>query len=46
MSELVDYLAELTGFRDRDILDVTLVGALRDMPQPRSVTIYSSVGEA
>ena len=30
MSELVDHLAELTGFRDRDILDVTLVGALRE----------------
>jgi hypothetical protein len=44
MCELVDHLAELTGFRD--LLDVTLVGALRDMLQPRSVTIYSSVGEA
>ena len=46
MSELVDHLAELTGFRDRDILDVTLVGALRDMLHPRAVTIYRSVGEA
>ncbi|HEX3139136.1 MAG TPA: GGDEF domain-containing protein [Rhizobacter sp.] len=46
MSELVDHLAELTGFRDRDILDVTLVGALRDMLHPRSVTIYRCVGEA
>lgn len=45
MSELVDHLAELTGFRDRDILDVTLVGALRDMLQPRTVTIYRCVGE-
>jgi diguanylate cyclase (GGDEF)-like protein len=46
MSELVDHLAELTGFRDRDILDVTLVGALRDLLQPRVVTIYRCVGEA
>jgi diguanylate cyclase (GGDEF)-like protein len=46
MSELVDHLAELTGFRDRDILDVTLVGALRDLLHPRVVTIYRAVGEA
>ncbi len=46
MSELVDHLAELTGFRDRDILDVTLVGALRDLLHPRVVTIYRSVGDA
>ncbi|MBL0730177.1 GGDEF domain-containing protein [Piscinibacter sp. HJYY11] len=46
MSELVDHLAELTGFRDRDILDVTLVGALRDLLRPRVVTIYRAVGDA
>ena len=45
MSELVDHLADLTGFRDRDILDVTLVGALRDILHPRCVTIFRSVGE-
>jgi len=45
MSELVDHLAELTGFRDRDILDVTLVGALRDLLRPLSVAIYRSVGD-
>jgi len=46
MSEqLVDHLAELTGFRDRDILDVTLVGALRDLLRPVSVAIYRSVGD-
>jgi diguanylate cyclase (GGDEF)-like protein len=45
MSELVDHLADLTGYRDRDILDVTLVGALRDMLHPRVVTIYRCVGE-
>lgn len=48
MAELVDHLAELTGFRDRELLDVTLVGALRDLlrPRPRAVAIYRSVGEA
>ena len=45
MSELVDHLAELTGFRDRDILDVTLVSALRDLLRPTSVAIYRLVGE-
>jgi diguanylate cyclase (GGDEF)-like protein len=45
MSHLVDHLAELTGFRDRDILDVTLVGALRDLLRPQSVTIYRLVGD-
>ncbi|MEP6873786.1 MAG: GGDEF domain-containing protein [Burkholderiales bacterium] len=46
MSELVDHLAELTGHRDRDVLDVTLVGALRDMLNTRAVSIYRSVGDA
>ncbi|MFT3956915.1 MAG: GGDEF domain-containing protein [Piscinibacter sp.] len=47
MAELVDHLAELTGFRDRELLDVTLVGALRDLlrPRPQVVAIYRSVGE-
>ena len=45
MSELVDRLAELTGFRDRDVLDVTLVGAINDLIRPSSVAIYRSVGE-
>ncbi|KQV94448.1 GGDEF domain-containing protein [Rhizobacter sp. Root1221] len=45
MSQLVDHLAEMTGFRDRDILDVTLVNALRDLLRPTSVAIYRVVGE-
>ena len=45
MSELVDRLAELTGFRDRDVLDVTLVGAINDLIHPASVAICRSVGE-
>jgi len=45
MSEVVDHLAELTGFRDRDVMDVTLVSALRDLLEPLSVAIFRSVGE-
>jgi diguanylate cyclase (GGDEF)-like protein len=45
MSEVVEHLAELTGFRDRDVLDVTLVGALRDLLHPERVAIYRCVGE-
>jgi len=45
MSELVDHLAELTGFRDRDVLDVTLAGAFRDLLRPRTVAIYRVVGD-
>ncbi len=46
MSRVVEHLADLTGFRDRDVLDVTLVGALRDLIRPRAVAIYRAVGEA
>ena len=43
---VVDHLAELTAYRDRDILDVTLAGALRDLLQPQCVAIYRTVGQA
>jgi diguanylate cyclase (GGDEF)-like protein len=45
MSEVVDHLAEMTGFRDRDVMDVTLVCALRDLLEPLSVAIFRCVGE-
>ena len=45
MAELVDHLAELTGFRDRDVMDTTLVSAIRDLLKPRMVAIYRLVGE-
>ncbi len=45
MTELADHLADLTGFRDRDVMDVTLVTALREMLRPRSAGIYRCVGE-
>jgi diguanylate cyclase (GGDEF)-like protein len=44
MSKVVDHLAELTGLRDRDLLDTTLAGALRDLLAPRQVTILRAVG--
>jgi diguanylate cyclase (GGDEF)-like protein len=46
MTRVVDHLAELTGFRDRDMLDVMLVSALRDLLRPVSVAIYRVVGDA
>lgn len=45
MPQLVDHLADLTGFRDRDLLDVTLVAAFRDMLEPKCVAIYRCVGD-
>ena len=45
MSQVVEHLAELTAFRDRDVLDVSLVGALHDLLHPEQVAIYRCVGE-
>jgi diguanylate cyclase (GGDEF)-like protein len=45
MSQVADQLAELTGFRDRDVLDTTLAGVLRDLLQPLAVTVCHAVGE-
>jgi diguanylate cyclase (GGDEF)-like protein len=45
-SRVVEHLAELTGLRDRDVLDVSLVGALKDLLRPHTVAIYRCVGEA
>ncbi len=44
MAKVVEQLAELTGYKDRDVMDVTLVVALRDMLSPLSVAIYRAVG--
>jgi diguanylate cyclase (GGDEF)-like protein len=45
MSGVVEHLAELTGLRDRDLLDTTLVSALKDLLRPHTVAIYRTVGE-
>jgi diguanylate cyclase (GGDEF)-like protein len=44
MSQVVDQLAEITGFRDRDLLDTTLATALRDLLRPVRVAIHRCVG--
>lgn len=45
MIGFADQIAELTSFRDREQLDVALASALKDLLQPRSVTIQRCVGE-
>jgi diguanylate cyclase (GGDEF)-like protein len=45
MSPVVEHLAELTGYRDRDMLDVTLVGALHDLLHPLCAAVYRCVGD-
>ncbi|MFG6447238.1 GGDEF domain-containing protein [Roseateles sp. BYS180W] len=45
MSEVVEHLAVLTGFRDRDVMDATLVSSLADMLAPQSVAAYRVLGE-
>ncbi|MFI4928616.1 MAG: GGDEF domain-containing protein [Burkholderiales bacterium] len=45
MPHVADHLAELTGFRDRDVLDTTLVGVLRDLLRPLAVTVCHHVGD-
>jgi diguanylate cyclase (GGDEF)-like protein len=46
MFELVDYLADLTACRDRDVLDTTLVCAIKTLLGPESVAIYRCVGDS
>jgi len=45
MTLFADHIAELTSYRDREQLDVALASALKDLLQPRSVTIQRCVGE-
>lgn len=45
MPKAIDHLAALTGYRDRDLLDVTLAHALMDLLHPREVAVYKLVGE-
>ena len=45
MPEIFDSLADLTAFRDRDVIDVTLVTAVRDILQPLALGMYRPVGE-
>ncbi|MCW7537437.1 GGDEF domain-containing protein [Aquabacterium sp. A7-Y] len=45
MTTAIDHLAALTGYRDRDLLDVTLAHALMDLLSPCSVQVHKLVGE-
>ena len=45
MTQAVDHLAELTAVRDRDALDISLAGALRDLLRPLRVSIHRCVGD-
>ena len=45
MPHVVEQLAELTAYRDRDVADTSLVAALRDLLQAREVAIHRCVGE-
>ena len=44
MSDLVSTIADLTAFRDRDRVDVTLAGALRDLLRPKCISVWSGIG--
>ena len=46
MAQIVDQLAELTGLRDRDTLDVSLVTSIRDLLHPCSVAVHRVVGDS
>jgi diguanylate cyclase (GGDEF)-like protein len=45
MAQIVDPRADLTGLRDRDTLDVSLVTSIRDLLQPCSVAVHRIVGD-
>lgn len=45
VSHLIEHLAELTGSRDRDAIDGTLVSAFHTLLRPESVAIYRPVGQ-
>jgi diguanylate cyclase (GGDEF)-like protein len=45
MSQIIDYLTEITGFRDRESLDLALVAGLKEMLAPLSVALYRPVGD-
>ena len=46
MPQLIEHLAELTGFRDRDRLDASVVRAINDVFHPHAVGIYRSIGDS
>ncbi|MEO8804545.1 MAG: GGDEF domain-containing protein [Burkholderiaceae bacterium] len=45
MTQLIKHLEEITGFRDRDQLDASVVRAVHDVLRPLAAGIYRCVGE-
>ncbi|MFN7353331.1 MAG: GGDEF domain-containing protein, partial [Burkholderiales bacterium] len=45
MKELIDSVANLTGFRDRDMIDVSVAAVLNDWLQPEKISLYKLQGE-
>lgn len=45
MPDVIGSVVSLTGFRDRDLIDTTLVSMLADWLDPRAVSLYRSVGD-
>jgi hypothetical protein len=45
MNALLDHLGELTGQRDRDVLDATLAKVVNDLLRPRVVGVYRVAGD-
>jgi diguanylate cyclase (GGDEF)-like protein len=45
MSQIIDYLGEITGFRDRESLDLALVAGLKEIVSSLSIGLYRPVGE-
>lgn len=45
-SLLLDQIATLSGFRDRELLDISLASALRDLLQPQRLAVWRCVGQS
>lgn len=45
MALIIDKLAELTGLRDRDTLDASLAGAIRELVRPEWVAVHRLIGD-
>jgi hypothetical protein len=45
MSRIAGHLAELTGQHDREMLDVSLAPALKEVLRPAAIAVHRAVGE-
>ena len=44
-TQWLDQIATLSGFRDREVLDISLASALRDLLQSQRLTVWRCVGQ-